>query len=172
MTNDTQGPSSGTSGPAGNVGAVSSHVLLGRLLFPLSSRIGRTSSGRTSSDSVSVRAASTSSSSTEIAHAGGSTGTTPVIGSDAAFNSRSSTPGVPNAEQPTVNPAQQLRILQLENILQIRDDSIEDLKARIETQAEVHQHEIKTGRPRSHLCSGSAEWSGPLRRITGNFMRS
>ncbi|CAD6981147.1 unnamed protein product [Tilletia controversa] len=139
MTNDTQGPSSGTSGPAGNVGAVSSHVLLGRLLFPLPSRIGRTSSGRTSSDSVSVRAASTSSSSTEIAHAGGSTGTTPVIGSDAAFNSRSSTPGVPNAEQPTVNPAQQLRILQLENILQIRDDSIEDLKARIETQAELRE---------------------------------
>ncbi|CAD6884220.1 unnamed protein product [Tilletia controversa] len=139
-------PSSWPAVPQGQDGAIATDVVRARRTsasHQLPRRPGRPSSGRTSSASVSLGAASTSSSSTDIANAAGSTGTTPVIGSDAAFNSRSSTPGVPNAEQPAVDPAQEVRILDLERVLQMRNDSIANLEAHIETQAEEYQRKTE-----------------------------
>ncbi|CAD6884192.1 unnamed protein product [Tilletia laevis] len=100
---------------SGNVGAATSDTRLVRRLRQVPRPPGRPSRGRTSSASVSFGSA-------DITNASASTGTTLVFGSDATFNSR---------------------ILELENALQMRDDTIEELKAGLETQAKEHRQEIK-----------------------------
>ncbi|KAE8270781.1 hypothetical protein A4X09_0g1536 [Tilletia walkeri] len=105
-------------------------------------RPGRPSTGRTISSSVPFGGASASSSSTDIAAAAGNSGSTPVLGSEATFNSRSSTPSIPNADLPNLPSASDFRIIELETTIQTRDNTIEHLNSRVESQADEFQRKI------------------------------
>ncbi|KAL9936535.1 hypothetical protein V8E36_004603 [Tilletia maclaganii] len=108
-------------------------------------RPGRPSTGRATSTSVPFGANSASSSSNDIAASAlaGASGNTPVLSSDAAFISRSSTPGVSNgADMPNLPSTSDFRVLELEAAVQSRDDTIEHLNGRLESQAQEFQRKI------------------------------
>ncbi|KAK0533939.1 hypothetical protein OC834_002064 [Tilletia horrida] len=111
-------------------------------------RPGRPSTGRTISTSVPFGTTTPSSSSTDIANAAAIAlpgGSTPVLGSEPAFQSRSSTPGISSGgggDLANLPSAPDFRVLELEAAVQARETTIENLNSRLDSQAQEYQRKI------------------------------
>ncbi|KAK0547580.1 hypothetical protein OC845_004028 [Tilletia horrida] len=105
-------------------------------------RPGRPSTGRTVSTTAPFGTNTPGSSSNDLTGAAGSGSAASGADAAAVHISRSTTPSVPNPDGSQLPTAASFRVLELEEAIQARDSTIEDLNMRLMSQGEEYQRRI------------------------------